>query len=735
MLLALLVAVVLVLSLFSLFVVLPLTSPPVSTPPDLILYNGTVLTMEADRPEAEAVAVAGNQIVAVGTDVEVLALRTDQTLTIDLAGRTLLPGFIDSHAHWIGDRDRVGLATAEEAIQTALENGWTSISELFVNQDRLDELRALDAAGELHVRVNAYLPLSWQHERFGTWYQQYEPGQEFSSHLRIGGVKIFVDSWLWGELLFSQSELSELVAEAHEAGFQIASHTTVDESLDLILNAYEDALQGASNELYRHRAEHVVLLRDDQLERMRWLGITASIQLTWFHSNWAEAVETELLPEDVGQVARWHDLLEAGVPTIGGTDFPYGIPATSSALHAIHQAVTRLGDQGIPPPPWMINQRITVEEALRLLTIDAAYGTFQEDVKGSIAVGKLADLVVLGENPLAIPPERIPDVEVLLTIVGGTAEHCLAYTFLCEGSVEPEQGAAFRSILEDVSGATAFRYGARDDQGQVLDTIKIIENPEGGYLGVYHSSIAGTFRVRLATSTDLLRWTFQGTLETRASQPTIAPLPDGGYLVAFEKESEGAHLRFQYYPDLESLLGAVPQRTFDAPQTLSSLEGTPSIYEATMDGGIANSEIVVGFHFFRGALGVDRVATGVLRDFATWTATEEAAYNAELVSRGAQGNIGDRDSGEFRGRAYRLQEVQFAPRDWSSWRVFLYDVPTEAFTPLEIKTRAGSTAFANPTFTLLRSPSGADCVVVTYFLPHEGAKGGEAGQLIFYNEF
>ncbi len=430
-LLSILVTAIVVLSLVTIFAFLPRTSPPVNNPADLILFNGTVLTMEPEDSEKEAVAVTGSHIVAVGTDAQVLALRGDSTSTIDLGGRTLLPGFIDSHGHRIGDRDEL---TSQAVIQGALAEGWTSLSELFVDQGRLDDLRTLDEAGDLRIRVNAYLPLSWQLERFGTWYQAYEPGQEFSPNLRIGGVKIFVDSWLWGELLFSQSELNELVAEAHEAGYQIASHTTVDESLDLILNAYENALQGASNELYRHRAEHVVMVRDDQLERMRELGIVASFQLTWFHSNWAEAVETELLTEDVGKVARWHDLLEAGVHAIGGTDFPYGIPATSSALEAIHQAVTRMGDQGIPPPSWMLDQRIRVEQALRLLTIDAAYGTAQEKVKGSLVEGKLADLVVLSENPLTIPVEQFPDIDVLLTVIGGTAEHCLEYIFLCEES-------------------------------------------------------------------------------------------------------------------------------------------------------------------------------------------------------------------------------------------------------------------------------------------------------------
>lgn len=457
-LLAIFVVAVIVSALVTLYVVLPPASTPAGTTPDLILFNGTVLTMEVDQPAAEGIAVAGDEIVAVGTDEEILALRAEGTVTVDLAGRTLLPGFIDSHAHWIGDRERVGHATPEEAIEAALESGWTSISELFVDQGRLDELRALDEAGGLRIRVNAYLPLSWQDERFGTWYQAYAPGQEFSPTLRIGGVKIFVDSWLWGETLFSQAELTDLVAEAHEAGFQIAIHATRDEPLDLVLNAYEEALGGASNGIYRHRVEHVTMLRGDQLARMRELGIIASFQLTWFHSDWAEAVESELPPEDVEKVARWRDILEAGIPAMGSTDYPWGLPPVGSAVKAIHRAVTRTGEQGAPPP-WMLDQRIAVEEALRLLTIDAAYGTFQERVKGSIAVDKLADLVVLSENPLEIPPERIDDLDILLTIVGGKAEHCLAYGELCESPPSLSQRAIPRADTESerqyVSGTSA----------------------------------------------------------------------------------------------------------------------------------------------------------------------------------------------------------------------------------------------------------------------------------------
>ena len=301
---------------------------------------------------------------------------------------------------------------------------------------------------------------------------------------------------------------------------------------------------------------------------------------------------------------------------------------------------------------------------------------------------------------------------------------------------DPERQDPFQALLEDVSGATAWRYSARDDYGRVLDTIKIIENPEGGYLAVYHAWSGDEFLVYLATSTDLLRWTFTTILEAGASQPTIASLPNGGYLVAFEKEADGSHLRFAYYSDPAGLFEGVPERIFDVPLTLSPFhEGTPNIYGVAMGESITDSRIVTGFHYFDDRLGVDRVATGVLRNFTTWTAEDATAYNEALVSEGAKGNIGDRDDGAFLGEEYIVQEVQFAAGDWSSWRVFLYEVSADNFALLNIKSHSGSTAFANPTFTVLKSPNGADCVVVTYFVPQEGAKSGESGQWIFYTEY
>lgn len=397
---------------------------PNDSSPDTIIHNGEILTMEQPLAQVEALAIKGEYIVAVGNENDILAMAGSNTQFIDLEGRTLLPGFIDAHAHHIGDRSYVNQSASEEVIESVLSNGWTSISELFVNQERLDGLITLDQQDNLRVRVNAYLPLSWQFERFGDWYQAYQPGQEYSSKLRIGGVKIFMDSWYTNWLhYFSQSELDSLVLQAHEDGFQIAIHSVVDNATDIVLNALESALDGQSNQQYRHRIEHLVLLRDDQIQRMADLGIIASFQLPWINSDWTQEESFPILQNYSNLAGRWRDILEAGTPSLGSTDFPWNLGYVRSAMKTISIAATKVGELGLTPPDWLLNQTLSVEQALRLITIDAAYGTFQENVKGSIKVGKFADLVMLSDNPLTVSENTLADIEVLMTMVGGIVEY------------------------------------------------------------------------------------------------------------------------------------------------------------------------------------------------------------------------------------------------------------------------------------------------------------------------
>ncbi len=197
--------------------------------------------MDPEYPEANTVAIAGDKITAVGAEADVLAAAVPDVRIVDLGGRVLLPGFNDAHCHRIGDRDVTGVDTAEEAVQAALAGGWTSISELFVNQERLDELRALDDAGQLPIRVNCYLPVNYLDQKFGVWFGDYRPRQEFSPHLRIGGVKLFADRAspakmlltdphldapdFRGDVYWTAEEFTTLARSLHDDGWQLATHT------------------------------------------------------------------------------------------------------------------------------------------------------------------------------------------------------------------------------------------------------------------------------------------------------------------------------------------------------------------------------------------------------------------------------------------------------------------------------------------------------------------------------
>jgi hypothetical protein len=208
--------------------------------------------------------------------------------------------------------------------------------------------------------------------------------------------------------------------------------------------------------------------------------------------------------------------------------------------------------------------------------------------------------------------------------------------------------AELRGLIEDVTHADARRYDARDSAGRKMDTAKIIQDPAGGYLAVYHTYISGVPRVSVASSSDLLSWTFRRELGSLASQPYLLALTDGGFLAAWEQEPSN-HLAFRYYSSRANLLGGVASRSFDAPRTLSSCaEGTPNVYTATLSPTIDSSTIDVGAHFFWNC-DRDRQQRGVLRNFRTWTTSPQPAVDQALLRFGLGGNIGDRDVLWFKG--------------------------------------------------------------------------------------
>jgi predicted amidohydrolase YtcJ/ABC-type branched-subunit amino acid transport system substrate-binding protein len=398
----------------------------------IVLHNAAVVTMDEAQPEAQAVLIRGDRIVAVGSDEDVMAEAGSAATLIDLEGRALVPGFIDSHSHRLANYEERGFSSAAEVIPVALSEGWTTVAELNVREDNLPELEALDASGGLRLRVEAYLATNTPDvQPLPRWWEAYQPGQVISPYLRIAGLKFFVD-FDWGrEIRISEDALTAALVEAQDGGWQLAVKSISSESLAIILDGLDRAQDGQGPPTYRNRIEHALAITEEQGQRMAELGIVASIQ-TLMPPELTDDPEffafADRQPD--GATTPWRRIVDQGVVIANGSAWPStyfeepeGAPF-GSPMRLLYQAATRISNRGALPEPWEPEQAITVEEALRALTIDAAYATFRDEDIGSITPGKLADLVVLSANPLEVDFEEIPFIETLVTFVGGRAEWC-----------------------------------------------------------------------------------------------------------------------------------------------------------------------------------------------------------------------------------------------------------------------------------------------------------------------
>jgi hypothetical protein len=294
-------------------------------------------------------------------------------------------------------------------------------------------------------------------------------------------------------------------------------------------------------------------------------------------------------------------------------------------------------------------------------------------------------------------------------------------------------------IVENVTGATGRRYAVRDDLGASMDVLKIVDNPGGGYLGVYHTTEAGVTVTRVATSTDLLRWTRRAVIDQHSSQPTVAVLADRSVLIAEEADSNGSPdsrtwLRLRHYRMVADLLDARPDRTLDLPHTRVpqvGAEGTPDIRSVVLRPDLGRSVIELGFHYFAQGK-VDRPARGILTNFEGWKAWPDNDLAADIEHAGVTGSIGDRDTVVLDHQRFALVEATASAA--GGWRVYLTDDGRHDARRLDIRTDGRSTAFANPSVTLTRAPSGARAIVVTLFLPSSGAAPGEGGELVYFTE-
>jgi hypothetical protein len=520
-------------------------------PPELILHNANIITVDTASPSAQAVAISGGRFVAVGSNSEILALASGRTRKWNLGGKTVVPGFIDAHTHPASsglshlkqvDCDLRSIQAIQQAIReraartprgqwvlgfkyddTKTEEGRpltrqdldqaapdhpvlirhrgghssfvnsTAMRAAGVAEDIADPPGGhyvRDSAGRLtgQAKERAAAPFGkaapsgataqdWRegvkiiskmmtragvtsvHDTGGSptsllAYQQARDAGELGLRVyclirypsldqmiaagvytglgdewvRVGAVKLMCDgsisertAWLSepyvgrpndrGILITPEPELYEQARKAHLAGWQIGTHANGDAAIDITLRVYERLQRDAPRRDPRFRLEHCTVLNAALIERIRALGAIPNPFSTYVYYHGEKM--REYGAERLNSMFAVRSLLDAGIRVTQTSDYP---PGPFEPMMALQSSVTRTDARG---NVWGPKQKVTVEEAIRVGTLHGAYASYEERLKGSIEVGKLADLVVLGQDPRRVDPSALIKVPVERTMVGG----------------------------------------------------------------------------------------------------------------------------------------------------------------------------------------------------------------------------------------------------------------------------------------------------------------------------
>jgi predicted amidohydrolase YtcJ len=519
---------------------------------DLILYNANIITVNPNQPSAQAIAISSDKIIVVGTNESILKLATGFTKKIDISGKTILPGFIDSHSHPASsgrahlrnvDCDLRSISAIKKVIYERTKNTpegeWvegfkyddTKTSEKrFINNKDLDEvsphhpviirhrgghtayvnsmaltLGGIDRntadplgghierdaiSGELTGRllesatsaIENLIPNIFSRSEYqagaklisqmmsksgitsvtdaGTdarSYQSYQDAHDAKElktriycmmrgrgvdemmragkktgdgdeWVRVGAMKLACDGSIsertarlsesyigrpndYGIIVNDEEMLYEQAVKAHKKDWQIGIHANGDVGIDIVLNVYERLQKAYYRKDPRFRLEHCTVINDDLIRRIKALKAIPTPFSTYVY--WHGEKMKEYGKERLERMFAVKSFLDAGINVTQTSDYP---PGPFEPMMAIQSSVTRRDYNG---NLWGPSQRITVEEAIKVGTIHGAYASFEEQIKGSLEAGKLADLVVLDQNPLKVDPMSIIDIPIQRTMVGG----------------------------------------------------------------------------------------------------------------------------------------------------------------------------------------------------------------------------------------------------------------------------------------------------------------------------
>ena len=317
-----------------------------------------------------------------------------------------------------------------QSLSYSLKLGLTTIHDAGSDPDEVKIYKELALEGKLNPRV--YVMLDDDKELKEKYFKVGPQIGLFDNHLTIRTLKLYADGALGsrGALLLepysddpensglpvtSESELRKRFAEGIKHGFQIATHAIGDSGNRLILDIVKENLEGEMQNDHRSRIEHAQVLSLDDIQRFNLLGVIPSMQPTHCTSDmyWAE---DRIGSERIKGAYAWRKLLDTGVVIPGGSDSPV---ESINPLWGIYAAVTRQDHESYPEGGWQPEERMTMVEAVKMFSAWAAYASFEEDIKGTIEVGKLADFTILSKDIFREDPSVLLETEVLMTVVGG----------------------------------------------------------------------------------------------------------------------------------------------------------------------------------------------------------------------------------------------------------------------------------------------------------------------------
>jgi predicted amidohydrolase YtcJ len=360
-----------------------------------------------------------------------------------------LTGFIRASAFGLLDlpaRRTLSPEEREDALLAMLHRynryGITSLCSGAGDFTSFEMYRQLGDEGKLTVRIlqNILLPTGAIIDTF-----RYVTG-DGDEWARVGALKVFLDGGIltgtaylrepWGDkarrifgvrdpdyrgvVNYSADELFAIVSAANENNWKFTAHSTGGGGVDLLLDAYEKADKIKPIRDRRFSIIHGNFFTDRAMQRMSELGVYADMQAAWFYKD-ADAMKLILGEERIKTFHPYRSMLDTGVMVNGGSDHMVKWDADASInpynpFLAMWTMVTRTTERNSVIMP---DEAITREEALRMYTINNAYASFEESIKGSIEPGKLADLAILSDDLLDCPADRIRDIESEMTIVGG----------------------------------------------------------------------------------------------------------------------------------------------------------------------------------------------------------------------------------------------------------------------------------------------------------------------------